>query len=53
MKKPNLMKVASVVVPIIGAGISLATNWLDEKKLDDKVSEKVAEALSKAVEKES
>lgn len=45
MKKPNLMKVAGIVLPIVGAGLSLATNWLDDKKLDEKITEKVSEAL--------
>jgi hypothetical protein len=44
--KPNFMKIAGIVLPIVGAGLSLATNWLDDKKLDEKVTEKVAKALS-------
>lgn len=43
--KPNVIKIAGIVLPIIGAGLSLATNWFEDKKLDDKVAEKVAEAL--------
>ena len=50
-KKFNLMKVASIIVPIVGAGIGLASNWLEDKKLEDKVGEKVAEALAKSNEK--
>ena len=44
--KPNLMKVAGVVLPILGAGLSLATSWLEDKKLDDKIAEKVIKAVS-------
>ena len=43
--KPNVMKIASIVLPIVGAGLSLATNWFEDKKLDDKIAEKVTEAL--------
>lgn len=43
--KPNVIKIAGIVLPIIGAGLSLATSWFEDKKLDDKVAEKVAEAL--------
>lgn len=43
--KPIVTKIASIALPIIGAGVSLATGWLDDKKLDEKVAEKVAEAL--------
>ena len=42
----NLKKVASIVIPILGAGISLASNWLDDKKLDEKVAEEVAKAFA-------
>ena len=42
---PVLLKIASIVVPIIGAGASLVGGWLEDKKLDAKVTEKVAEAL--------
>lgn len=51
--KINLMKVAGVVLPILGAGVSLASNWFDGKQLDNKIAEKVAEALTKATDKES
>ena len=43
--KPNIMKVASIALPIIGAGLSLATNWFEDKKLDEKIGEKLSEAL--------
>ena len=46
--KLNVMKIAGIVLPIVGAGVSLATNWLDDKKLDEKVAEKVTKALSEA-----
>ena len=48
--KINIVKILSVGLPLIGAGLSLATNWLDDKKLDDKVTEKVSEALANAKE---
>lgn len=48
--KPKLMKIAGVVLPIIGVGLSLATNWLDDKKLDEKVAEKVTKALQSSTE---
>lgn len=43
--KPNWMKIAGVVLPIVGAGVSLLTSALDDKKLDEKVANSVAEAL--------
>ena len=43
----KVMKIAGIALTIVGAGVSLATNVLEEKKLDAKVAEKVAEALAK------
>ena len=47
MQKDKLMKLGGIVLTLAGAGISLATSMLEDKKLDAKVTEKVAEALSK------
>ena len=47
MQKDKLIKLGGVILTIAGAGISLATSMLEDKKLDAKVTEKVAEALSK------
>lgn len=41
------MKIAGIALSVAGAGISLAMSALDDKKLDAKVAEKVAEALAK------
>lgn len=43
--KPNVMKILGLVLPLASAGLSLAASWLDDKKLDEKVAEKVSEAL--------
>lgn len=45
--KPNWMKVVGVVLPLAGAAVSVATSWMDDRKLDDKVAKKVEEALAK------
>ena len=50
MKKINIVKIAGIALPVIGAVLSLATNWVEDKKLDDKITEKVSEALSKSKE---
>lgn len=47
MQKDKLIKIGGVILTIAGAGISLATSMLEDRKLDAKVTEKVAEALSK------
>lgn len=47
----NWGKVVKIAVPLAGAAVSLASNWLGQKELDEKVTEKVAEALQKTSEK--
>lgn len=42
----KVTKVLTVVVPVVSAGLGLAANWLDDKKLDDKVAAKVTEAVA-------
>lgn len=45
MKKINWLKIAEGVVVAVGFGVSLAQGIIADKKLDNKVAEKVAEAL--------
>lgn len=40
-------KIASVALPLITAGVAIISGKVDDAKLDEKVTEKVAEALSK------
>ena len=47
MQEDKLMKIGGIVLTLAGAGISVATSILEDKKLDAKVTEKVAEALTK------
>lgn len=48
-KNKAVKVVGGIVLPVVGAAVSLAANWFDDKKLDDKVAEKVAEALADKV----
>ena len=50
MDSNKLLKIASVVTTVLGLGVSLVTSMLEEKKMDAMVSEKVAEAVKKAME---
>ena len=47
MQKDKLIKTGGVILTLAGAGISLATSMLEDKKLDAKVTERVADALFK------
>lgn len=50
MKKFNIVKVAGFVLPLVGAGLTLLTGIVEDKKLDDKIAEKVSEAIANAKE---
>lgn len=53
MKNEKVLKIVGVAVTVAGAALSVASSLIDEKKLDGKVAEKVAEALAKTSNKES
>lgn len=42
----NPIKVLSALLPIASMGISLATKWVEDKELDERIAAKVAEALA-------
>jgi hypothetical protein len=44
--KPNWMKIVGVLLTIAGAGVSIGNKVIDDKKLDETISKKVAEALA-------
>ena len=50
MTKNTLIKVLGLAATVIGAGMSLVTDWVNEQK---KIEEKVNEALAKTDEEES
>lgn len=53
MGTKTLLKIAKVALPILSAGVGIASAWLDNKKMDETVTEKVAEAVAKATNKEA
>ena len=53
MLSGGIIKAISVGTIILGMGVQLITNWLDEKKMEEKIDEKVNEALSKRDKEES
>lgn len=44
----NAIKIIGCVLSVISAGMTIATNYIDDKKMDAKIAEKVNEALAKA-----
>ena len=45
MKKISAMDVVKIGVSVLGVGVTLAQSYFSKKELDEKVAEKVAEAL--------
>ena len=49
----KLIKILGIVATAIGMGATLVTDWVKDKKMDEKIEQKVFEALTKMNERES
>ena len=49
----KLIKILSIAATTIGMGATLVTDWVNDKKTDEKIEQKVNEALAKRDEEES
>lgn len=49
----KMIKGIGVVATIIGISVNLLTDWVNEQKVNEKIEEKVNEALSRKDDKES
>jgi len=49
----KMVKILGIVATVVGMGATLLTDWVNEKKMDEKISQKITEALAKINEKES
>ena len=45
--KSKWIKAIGVAATVIGVGVNLITDWVNEQKMDEKIEEKVSEKLSK------
>lgn len=50
--KSKWIKAIGVAATIIGVGVNLITDWVNEQKMDEKIEQKVNEALAKKDETE-
>jgi hypothetical protein len=48
----KMIKAIGMAATIIGIGVNLLTDWVDEQKMDEKIEAKVNEALAKKEEAE-
>jgi hypothetical protein len=42
----NLIKVLGIAATAIGMGATLVTDWVNDKKMDEKIEEKILKALA-------
>lgn len=42
----KIVKIIGLFVTVAGVGVNLLSEWVDEKKMDEKIEEKVNEALA-------
>jgi len=47
MNKTIIEGIKKIAVAAIGIGATLITDWVDEKKMNEKIEEKVNEALAR------
>lgn len=52
MLNGKLIKILGITATIIGMGATFLTDWVNEKKMDEKIEEKVNEALAQKDEEE-
>ena len=51
--KTNMIKVLGLVTTVIGMAASLLSDWVSEQKMNERIDEKVNEALTKRNEEEN
>lgn len=45
--KSKWIKAIGVAATVVGVGVTLITDWVNEQKMDEKIEEKVSEALAR------
>lgn len=45
--KSKWIKAIGVAATVIGVGVNLITDWVNEQKMDEKIEEKVSESLAR------
>lgn len=52
-KKSTLIKILGVTTTVLGLVVSLASDWVAEQKMNERIEEKVGEALARREQEES
>ena len=48
MLNEKAIKAIGIVTTVLGVGVSLISNWVNDKNLDAKIAEKVAKAVTES-----
>lgn len=51
-KKSTMIKLIGLAATVIGLGVNLVTDWVNEQKMEEMIEEKVNEVLAKNEENE-
>ena len=46
MINEKMVKILGILATVVGIGATLLTDWVNEKKMDEKINEKINEALA-------
>jgi low affinity Fe/Cu permease len=46
MKSTNLVKILGLVATVVGAGATLLTNWVEERRMEEKIDERIDKRLA-------
>ena len=46
MINEKMVKIFGILATVVGIGATLLTDWVNEKKMDEKINEKINEALA-------
>lgn len=51
--KSKMIKAIGILATVIGVGVNLVTDWVNEQKMDERIEEKINEALAQKNEDEA
>lgn len=47
--KSTMIKAIGIAATVIGVGVNLITDWVNEQKMDEKMDEKIEEKINEAL----
>lgn len=52
MSNSKVIKAIGIAVTVIGAGVSVLSSWVDDKKMEERIEEGIDKALAEREQKE-